>query len=134
MADKCHARTDGARKVDLPAIAAIKRLQENPELGAFRMHAALKQLGIELSPRTCGRIMARNRKLYGLAKPARAPQTKTPHALRGDAAASVLECRYPPSRHGEHRHEGLLRLDPGELLAARSWRAASSRRRISPPI
>jgi len=50
MADKSHARTDGVRTVDLPAIAAIKRLQENPELGAFRMHAALKQQGIELSP------------------------------------------------------------------------------------
>ncbi len=78
MADKSHARTDGVRKVDMPAIAAIKRLQENPELGAFRMHAALAQQGIELSPRTCGRIMARNRKLYGLARPARAPRTKTP--------------------------------------------------------
>ncbi len=78
MPDKSHARTDGVRKTDLPAIAAIRRLQENPELGAFRMHAALKQQGIELSPRTCGRIMARNRKLYGLAKPARAPHTKTP--------------------------------------------------------
>jgi putative transposase len=77
LADKSHARTDGVRKVDLPAMTAIKRLQENPELGAFRMHAALKQQGIELSPRTCGRIMARNRKLYGLAKPARAPHTKT---------------------------------------------------------
>ncbi len=78
MADKSHARTDGVRTVDLPAIAAIRRLQENPELGAWRMHAALKQQGIELSPRTCGRIMARNRKLYGLARPARAPHTKTP--------------------------------------------------------
>jgi putative transposase len=78
MADKSHARTDGVRKADLPAIAAIRRLQENPELGAFRMHAALKQMGIDLSPSTCGRIMARNRKLYGLAKPARAPHTKTP--------------------------------------------------------
>ena len=78
LADKSHARTDGVRTVDLPAIAAIKRVQENPELGAWRMHAALKQQGIELSPRTCGRIMARNRKLYGLAKPARAPHTATP--------------------------------------------------------
>jgi putative transposase len=78
LADTSHARTDGVRKVDLPMIAAVKRLQENPELGAFRMHAALKLQGIELSPRTCGRIMARNRKLYGLAKPARAPHTATP--------------------------------------------------------
>jgi putative transposase len=57
------------RKVDLRAIEAIRRLQENPNLGAFRVHAALKQMGIELSRATCGRIMALNRKLYGLKKP-----------------------------------------------------------------
>jgi putative transposase len=39
-----------ATKQTLPAITAVKRLQENPELGEFRIHAALKQLGIELSP------------------------------------------------------------------------------------
>ena len=78
LADKSHAHTDGVRTVDLAALAAVKRLQEHPELGAFRMHAALEQMGIELSPRTCGRIMARNRKLYGLANPARAPHTATP--------------------------------------------------------
>ena len=96
MADKSHARTDGVRTVDLPAITAIKRLQENPELGAWRMHAALKQQGIELSPRTCGRIMARNRKLYGLAKPARAPHTKTPQPFAAAASAPVLERGHPP--------------------------------------
>jgi hypothetical protein len=39
-------------------------------LGAFRVHAALQQLGIELSPRTCGRILAHNRRVYGLPGPA----------------------------------------------------------------
>jgi transposase len=52
-----------ARKVDLKAMAAIRRLQANPELGAFRIHAALEQLGIHLSPRTCGRILALHRAL-----------------------------------------------------------------------
>ena len=33
------------------------------------MHAALKQMGIHLSPRTCGRILALNRRLYGFRKP-----------------------------------------------------------------
>jgi hypothetical protein len=37
-------------------MAAIRRLQANPELGEFRVHAALAQQGIDLSPRTCGRI------------------------------------------------------------------------------
>jgi hypothetical protein len=32
------------------------------------------QLGIELSPRTCGRILALNRKLYGLAGPRKQPR------------------------------------------------------------
>jgi transposase InsO family protein len=69
--DKSHARKPGVRKVDLQTIALVRELQENPELGEFRIHAALKQLGIELSPRTCGRILARNRQLYGLPKPSR---------------------------------------------------------------
>ena len=59
----------GVRRADLKAYAAVRRLQENPNLGEFRIHAALAQIGIHLSPRTCGRILAVNRKLYGLEKP-----------------------------------------------------------------
>jgi len=47
--DKSHARI-GPRKTDLQAILTVKQLQENPELGAFRIHAKLRQLGIFLSP------------------------------------------------------------------------------------
>lgn len=54
--------------MDLKAIEAVRRLQRNPNLGAFRVHAALAQVGIHLSPRTCGRILATNRALYGLDK------------------------------------------------------------------
>ncbi len=66
---RSRARKDGVRKVDLRAIAEIRKLQENPEIGAFRVHAALKRMGIVLGPRTCVRILARNRELYGLPKP-----------------------------------------------------------------
>jgi putative transposase len=59
----------GVRKADLRAFLAVKRLQENPHLGEFRIHAALAQMGIHLSPRTCGRILAVNRRIYGLEKP-----------------------------------------------------------------
>jgi transposase len=59
----------GVRKADLKAYAAVRRLQENPDLGEFRIHAALARMGIQLSPRTCGRILAVNRKLYGPEKP-----------------------------------------------------------------
>ena len=40
-----------------------------PISGEFRIHATLRQMGIHLSPSTCGRIMARNRQL-GLPRPA----------------------------------------------------------------
>jgi hypothetical protein len=52
-------------------MAAIRRLQANPELGEFRIHAALLQQGMHLSPRTCGRILALHRAL-GAPKPAAA--------------------------------------------------------------
>jgi len=75
--DKSHART-GLRKVDLPTMLAVKRLQDNPGLGAFRVHAALRQIGIEISPSTCGRILAMNRKLYGLSGPTATPKAPKP--------------------------------------------------------
>ena len=68
MPDKSRAPLHPAHKADLPAMAAIRHLQANADLGEFRMHAALRQIGIHLSPRTCGRIMARNREL-GLPRP-----------------------------------------------------------------
>lgn len=76
--DRSRARKDGVRKVDLKAIATVRELQENPEIGEFRVHAALKRLGIHLSPRTCGRILARNRELYGLPKPERTSKEPKP--------------------------------------------------------
>jgi putative transposase len=59
----------GVRKADLRAYAAVRRMQENPGLGAFRVRAALAREGIHLSARTVGRILAVNRRLYGLEKP-----------------------------------------------------------------
>jgi len=41
MEDKSHARHKRALKTDLKAMNAVKRLQENPELGAYRIHTAL---------------------------------------------------------------------------------------------
>ncbi len=69
--DKSHARKDGVRKDDLRTMLLVRDLQEDPELGEYRIHTALKQLGIELSPRACGRILARNGRLYGLPTPPR---------------------------------------------------------------
>jgi hypothetical protein len=63
--NKSRAPFQRVRKVNLKVMDAVRRLQRNPLLGEFRVHAALKQLyGITLSPRTCGRILALNRRLY----------------------------------------------------------------------
>jgi len=69
LVDKSHAPDNPSRKVTLEAMHEVKKMQGNPELGEYRISAALKQMGIELSPRTCGRILALNRKLYHLQIP-----------------------------------------------------------------
>src|SRR5262249_44751056 len=51
----------------------------NPELGEFRIHAALLQQGLRLSPRTCGRILALHRAL-GAPRPAE-PALREPHPM-----------------------------------------------------
>jgi transposase InsO family protein len=77
LEDKPPIPNQTATKATLWAMNEVRKLQQNPELGAFRIHAALEQIGIHLSTRTCGRILARNRKLYGL----RGPEAK-PHEPR----------------------------------------------------
>jgi len=74
LEDRGHSPNNPRRKVDVRTMNQVRKLQENPELGEFRIHAALLQLGIKLSPRTCGRILALNRSLYGLEKPKHAPR------------------------------------------------------------
>ena len=66
LEDKPKAPQQKVRKVTLHAMEAVRELQENPNLGKYRMQAALQQLGIEISAATCGRIMARNRAMYTL--------------------------------------------------------------------
>jgi putative transposase len=46
LADRPLGPHHPVRKVDLKAMAAIRRLQANPERGEFRIHAALAQQGI----------------------------------------------------------------------------------------
>jgi hypothetical protein len=64
------------RKATLKVRNEIRKLQENPLLGEYRVHTALKREGIEVSPATCGRIMAANRQLYGLETHQREPRAK----------------------------------------------------------
>ena len=69
LADGPPGRPPGVRKTDFAAIEAIRKLALNPGLGAFRVHAALEQMGFDLSRATCGRILARIREVYGYEKP-----------------------------------------------------------------
>ncbi len=84
LADRSRAPRNPARKVDLKAMVAVRRLQANPELGEFRIHAALAQLGIDLSPRTCGRILALHRELG-----APHPTASVPHEPQAMPFAAV---------------------------------------------
>jgi putative transposase len=98
LPDKPHTRQRRVLKTDLRALEAARRLQENPLLGEFRLHAKLKQLGIELSPRTCGRILAVNRELYGLGRPSKAkpllPPKPMPFAVRHRHQYWSVDVRY----------------------------------------
>lgn len=69
LADEPPGRPPGVRKTDFAAVEAIRKLAQNPGLGAFRVHAALMQMGFDLSRATCGRILARIREVYGYEKP-----------------------------------------------------------------
>ena len=64
--DKSRAPHHPARKVTMRDINEVKKLASNPDLGAYRVRAALEQMEIQLSQATCGRLLALNRKLYGL--------------------------------------------------------------------
>ena len=75
LEEKSRARKQ-PRKATLRVRNEIRKLQQNPLLGEWRMHAALLRMGIEVSPATCGRIMSANRKLYGLQKPAHSSRPK----------------------------------------------------------
>lgn len=69
----------------------VRHLQENPHLGEFRVHAAFAQLGIHLSPRTRGRILAVNRRLYVLEKSRGFAQGEAGDVLPGRETLPVLD-------------------------------------------
>jgi transposase len=96
LPDKPHTRHCRALKVDLTAMDTARRLQANPLLGEFRLHSKLKQLGIELSPRTCGRILAHNRAVYGLLGPEKQekPSKPMPFAARYRHQYWTVDLRY----------------------------------------
>ena len=65
-------------------------MQENPELGEYRVQAALERMGIRLSRRTVGRILATNREAEGLPKPSRGRKERL-RCLRGVLPPRILD-------------------------------------------
>ena len=99
LEDRTPGRPKGVRKVDLATMDFIRRSQENPELGAFRVRAALEQKrGAEVSVRTVGRVMAVHRDLYGLGKPKRSPREKAEMPFRAKRRHEIwtADVRYVP--------------------------------------
>ena len=80
----------GVRKATLQVRNEIRKLQENPLLGEYRVHTALLRMGIEVSPATCGRIMAANRQVYGIQKPPHSARPKLVMPWKRGEASSVL--------------------------------------------
>jgi putative transposase len=96
LPDRSSAPKSPHRKVTLRAVQEVKKLAENPELGAFRVSAALEQMGIKLSSATCGRVLSMNRDLYHLKVPRKGgrPKAQMPYrAVRRHQIWSV-DIRY----------------------------------------
>lgn len=91
LEEKSRARKR-PRKVTLKVANEVRKLQENPLLGKWRMHTALLRMGIEISPATCARIMAANRQLYGLEKPQRAPRAKLEMPFKASHRHELWSC------------------------------------------
>ena len=76
LQDRPAGRPKGVQKVDLRAMNEVRKMQENPELGEYRVQAALEQIGVRLSRRTVGRILRANREAEGLERPSRGRKLK----------------------------------------------------------
>lgn len=109
LEDRRSGRPKGVRKMDLAIMDFIRRAQENPELGAFRVHAALQQKrGAKVSVRTVGRVMAVHRGLYGLGKPKRSPYQKKEMPFRAKRRHEIwtADVRYVDHNLPPEEHEG----------------------------
>src|SRR5215204_1255548 len=99
LQDRPPGRPKGVRKMDLATMDFVRRMQENPELGAFRIHAALEQKrGAQVSVRTVGRVMAVHRDLYGFGKPKRNSRRKAemPFEAKRRHEIWTADVRYVP--------------------------------------
>src|SRR6266700_2879896 len=85
----------GYLDVSRQTVHEIKKLSENPLLGAYRVSAALEQMGIKLSRATCGRYLSINRGLYHLQMPRR-PRPKAAMPFKAERRHQIwsVDIRY----------------------------------------
>lgn len=76
LKDTSYAPHESAWEVTFEDIQEVRRQARNSEIDAYHEMATLEQIGSKLSQRTCGRLLQRNRSLYGLEKPKHLPQAK----------------------------------------------------------
>lgn len=110
LADKPYGRPAGVRKVTIAAIEEVRKLAQNPEIGAFRVYSALKQKGFDLSRATCGRILAQVREIYGYDKPRSGGGTKKemPFASNRHHEYWTADVRYLDMVDEELLEEGMI--------------------------
>ena len=96
LPNKRRAPTRPARKVTFAAVTAVRRIGQNPDIGAWRVQQALKDEGIRLSPRTCGRLLALNRALYQQPKPPPHPPKEMPFRAAHRHQYWTVDIRYVP--------------------------------------
>ncbi len=103
LPDKSSRPNQPATKVTLRAMQEVKKMQINPELGEYRVSAALEQMGIKLSPRTCGRILALNRELYHIQMPIHSGRPKKGMPFKAERRHQFwsVDIRYIDMHHVE---------------------------------
>src|SRR5215212_785515 len=127
LADGSPGRPPGVRKADFVAVEAIRKLAQNPGLGAFRVHAAMKQMRFDLSRATCGRILAMIREVYGYDEKPEGGSGVTQAAMPF-AASARHEVWSADARHGAPK---TLVTDSGSVFLANRARALYAKLGIS---
>src|SRR2546426_1597305 len=104
IAEHSRAPHQHAHKTTLKAIHEVKKLAENPELGAYRVSTTLEQLGIKLSRATCGRLLALNRDLYHLQMPSKGGRPKAVPPFKASHRHEIwsVDIRYLDMHRLEH--------------------------------
>jgi hypothetical protein len=96
LPNKSRAPKHAVRKVTFTTLNAVRRLSRNDAIGAWRVQQALKDEGIRLSPRTCGRLLALNRTLYQQPKPPPRPKKEMPFRAAHRHQYWTVDVRYLP--------------------------------------